>query len=233
MFDTQDLLTAGLHLGHKKQRTHPKTNKYIYNYEKGVAIFDLFKTQTQLNTALAYLKELKKDNKNLIIVATKNTISDSISQLAKDANIEYLTDKWIGGFLTNFSTIKKNIDNINEQIKQRDSGEWDKLIKHERLALEKQLNKNLRVYKGVLTLTKIPTAMFIIDIKKEKNAVSEASKTGVKTIAVCDSNVNPELVDYPISANDDALSSVEFITRLIIEAYRQSDVKTPENSKSK
>lgn len=237
MIRIEEFLKAGLHLGHKKQRTNPKAKKYIYDYEKGIAIFDLYKTEKQIDTALDFLTNLKKQKKTLIVVATKKTISDSITKQVLDKNIPYLTSKWVGGFLTNFSSIKKNIDYVNDLIKQKQQEDWEKLIKHERMLLEKKLNKMLLVYRGVLNISKIPDALYVVDIKKEKNAIIEARKLGVKIVAVCDSNTNPDLVDYPICANDDALSSVEYITNLVVKAYAEpknnnNDIKKVESKTS-
>lgn len=225
MITPEELLKNGLHLGHKKQRCHPKAKKYIYSFDNGIAILDLFQTKTKLESALECVITLAKNDKTILVVATKKTVAATVKAIVEPHNIPYLTTKWVGGFLTNFSTVKKNIDHLNSLITQRDNNEWADLPKHERLAKEKLINRTLFVYQGVLQMKKIPDALFIIDIKKEKNSVVEAGKMKITTIAITDTNVNPDLVDYAIPANDDALSSVTYITNLIINTYNENRPK--------
>ncbi|OGK28715.1 30S ribosomal protein S2 [Candidatus Roizmanbacteria bacterium RIFCSPHIGHO2_02_FULL_40_9] len=227
--DPAVLLSYGLHLGHTKQKLHPKAKKYVYKIEKGIAIIDLFQSASFFDKAKEHLSELGKQGKIVLFVATKKSAKDTVRELCKENNIPYMTSKWVGGFLTNINEIFKNIKKMNQMREDRDSGVWDKLPKHERVALSKKLNRIASIYVGVEHLDKLPDALFIIDIKKESNALKEALQTGIETIAVVDTNVNPDDVNYPIPANDDAVLSVKYIAEQAVKAYMTNF--TPQSEK--
>lgn len=215
----QELFNCGAHLGHQASKVHPKAKKYLYKFEKKVSIIDLFQTAEQINKAREFLFNLGKKGENLLVVATKNQIKNDIKELCQKYSIFYITNKWIGGFITNFEEILKNIKKLKQLKKEKEDGEWNNLPKHERLKLEKKLQRILAIYQGVENLEKLPDVLYIIDIKREKNVVTEGNKRKIPIVAIVDTNANPELVDYPIIANDDSISSVKYISEQLINAY--------------
>lgn len=219
------LFEAGLHLGHKKNRLHPKAKRYVYRVESGVSIIDLTMTADQLDAAKEFLKKCADEEKTLLVVATKKVAVQFTKDLCKEHGIPFITNKWLPGLLTNFETIIKNVKKLRELKEQRESGEWEKLVKHERIALNKQIVKLEKFYEGLISLDKKPDVLFILDIKKEKNAVIEAAKTGIPVIAVTDTNSDPSQVNYPIVANDDSPLSVQFLVSEIIKTYTGSKPK--------
>lgn len=218
----KELLAQGLHLGHKKNKVHPKAQTYIHSYQKGTSIIDLIQTAELLDEAKKFVSELAKEGKTIMFVATKKVARKPVSDICAEHNIPCMTNKWVGGFLTNFEEISKNIQRMNEQREQQKNGGWESLPKHERTQMEKKLNRIASVYSGVADLKKAPDALFIIDIRKEANALNEALQVGLPAVAVVDTNVNPEDVTYPIPANDDAISSITFLTTEIAETYAKN-----------
>ena len=196
-----------------------KSKKYIYTFENGVSIIDLTLTANLLEKALKFVQELAKQNKVLLVVATKKIAAYQIQALCRKNSIPYITNKWPAGLLTNFETITKNIKKLIQMKKEKQEGAWQKFVKHESQKLEKQLQKLEKNYSGLVQLIKLPDAVLVVDIRKEKNAVNEALNTSIPIIAIVDTNVNPDLIDYPIPANDDSLSSIEYITNKVIDAY--------------
>ncbi|MGB9707463.1 MAG: 30S ribosomal protein S2 [Microgenomates group bacterium] len=215
----ETLFNLGAHLGHRKNRVHPKSKKFIYTFQNGQSIIDLAQTVDYLFKAKEFVKKLAKEKKTLLVVCTKKIASNQVTKICQENGVNYLTIKWPAGFLTNFETIYKNINNLKKLIEEKETGLKKALVKHEKVKLEKRIRKIENLYQGVLNLEKIPDALFIIDIKKEKNAVIEALKVGIPTIAIADTNVDPDLVTYPIPANDDLLSSIEYIVKEIVQAY--------------
>ncbi len=228
----EDLLAAGLHLGHKSQKLHPRSRQYIYKIQDGTAIIDLFKTATKLDEALQVIYDLGKAGKTLLIVATKKQARPIVTELCKKHNLFYITNKWVAGSLTNFPEISKNMKKMREFRQQKESGEWNQYVKHEQVALEKKLNKIASIYDGVATMESLPDALFILDTKQEATAAIEASKLNIPTIAVVDTNCNPDLVTYAIPANDDAISSITYLTTTIIETYLEGKKAFEKDSKT-
>jgi small subunit ribosomal protein S2 len=179
-----------------------------------------------------YVLNLGKEGKTLLVIATKKQARDIVSQIAKENEVLYVTNKWVAGLLTNFSEISKNIKKMRTLRKERDEGAWSKFVKHERIKLEKQLNKIASIYEGIEKLEKMPDALFIIDIKQDSNSVIEATRQNIPTIAVVDTNCNPHLVDFPIPANDDAVSSITFLAQEIIGAYVEGRSKVKKEEKA-
>ena len=209
------LFNNKVHLGHKKNRVHPQAKKYIYTFQNNYSIINLEKTYNQILQVKEEIKKIKKNNKELIFVGTKSLLAETIKKYAVENNFPYLTSKWPPGFFTNFESISKNIKKLKEMIKQEQEGNWNKLPKLEQLTLKRELNKLKRIYQGVINLSKLPEAVFIVDFKKEINTFKEANKMKIKTFGICDTNFNPTLIDFPIIANDDLLSSVETVLKLI------------------
>lgn len=226
----EELFAAGAHLGHKSNRVHPKTNKYIYTYENGVSIIDLTKTVDYLEKAKQYVSELGKNNKVLLVISTKKIASGMTEELCGKAGLPYINTKWPAGLLTNFEMIIKNVKKMNSMREEKAKGEWNKFVKHEQVQLDKKLKKLEKFYGGIAELKKLPDALFIIDIKKEKNSVKEAGEMKIQTVAVTDTNVNPDPIDYPIPGNDDSATSIEYFLKEIVEAYSTSHQKAQEAS---
>ncbi|OGK23784.1 30S ribosomal protein S2 [Candidatus Roizmanbacteria bacterium RIFCSPLOWO2_01_FULL_37_12] len=228
----KELFDVKAHLGHKSSRVHPKAKKYIYTIQNGISIIDLTKTAEFLEKALQFVKQLAKENKILLMIATKKIASSKIQELCQKNSIPYVTNKWPAGLLTNIETITKNIKKLIQMKKEKTDGSWQKFVKHDRLKLEKELSKFERGYGGLIQMTKLPDALFIVDIKKEKNAVNEALRISIPVIAIADTNVDPHVVDFPIPANDDSLSSIEYIVNKVVDIYVKNKSESPSNQKS-
>jgi len=217
----EELFAQGAHLGHLSAKIHPRAKKYVYKIEKGTAIIDLFKTAACLDKAKDFVFNLGKESKTLLVFATKSQAKDTLRELCRLSDIFYMTKKWVGGFLTNFEKVSQNIKKLSQMKKEQNEGFWNNLPKHERLRLEKKLRQISSIYEGVEKMEKLPDALFIIDIRREKNAVLEARQREIPVVAVVDTNCNPDLVNYPIPANDDAVSSIKYIAEQIIGAYNE------------
>lgn len=215
----QSLFEAELHLGHKKNRLHPRARKYVYRIDNGVSIIDLTQTVPQLNAAKEFIAKLKEENKVLLVVATKKVASQVVMDFCKTHSLSYLTTKWLPGLLTNFETLAKNIKKLNDLKTAEAQGDWGKLAKHEVVKLKKQIAKLEKFYGGINTLVKHPDALFIIDSKKENNAVVEAAKTKIPVVAITDTNTDPSSVTYPIVANDDSPKSIEYLIAELLKPY--------------
>jgi small subunit ribosomal protein S2 len=215
-----ELFDAEVHLGHKKNRVHPNAKKFIYKIESGVSIIDLTMTLNQINKVKEYLTKSAKENKTILVVATKKAASQTISSFCSKLELPYITIKWPPGLLTNFDTIIKNVEKLKELKKTKESGEWDKLPKHERVFQNKNIKKLEKFYGGIINLEKKPDILIVFDIKKEENAINEAEKTGVSIIGIIDTNSDPEKVDYPIIANDDSPRAIEFLIKEIFDGVK-------------
>lgn len=226
----QELFEAKAHVGHKRSRVHPKAKPFIYTIEQGISIIDLTKTAEKLEDALSFVKGLAQDGKNLLVVATKKLASGAVAKKAEEMGVHFITAKWPAGLITNFKSIQENIKKMETMLEEKASGAWDKYVKHEQIALNKQLNRLLKTYGGLRNLKKLPDALFVIDTKKEKNAVKEAKDMGIPVIGITDTNTNPYEVHFPIPANDDALSAVEYISEKVLAAYSKHK-KTKEEEK--
>ena len=224
----KELFAAGSHLGHKANRVHPKTNKFIYSFENGVSIIDLTKTAGFLEKAKKYVSDLGKNKKVLLVVCTKKIASNLTKELCLKNDLPFINTKWLAGLLTNFEMIIKNVKKLNSMKEAKSKGDWSKFVKHEQVKLDKELSKLEKFYGGIAHLKKLPDAIFIIDIKKEKNSVKESGEMKVATVAVTDTNANPDPINYPIPGNDDSITSIEFFMKQILEAYASSFLKAEE-----
>lgn len=222
----EELFAAGAHLGHKANRVHPKTKKYIYSFENGVSIIDLTKTVDYLEKAKQFVSELGKNEKVLLVISTKKIVSNLTQELCQKNNLLFINTKWPAGLLTNFEMIIKNVKKLNTMREEKKGGEWNKFVKHEQVKLDKDLKKLEKFYGGIANLKKLPDALFVIDIKKEKNSVKEAGEMKISVVAVTDTNVNPDPINYPIPGNDDSATSIEYFLKEIIGAYASSYLKT-------
>lgn len=217
----QTLLEAGCHFGHKAERWHPKAAEFIYTKKDGIHIIDLAKTKAGLEAAAAFVKQLVAGGSEVLFVATKRQAKGVVKQAAVAAGAPYLVERWIGGFLTNWDHIKKNIEKINRMTQEQASGAWKKFPKHEQVKMARYLGRLKIFYGGVLMFIRLPQALFVVDIKKEDAAVREAKRIGIPTVAIVDTNADPSGIDYVIPANDDAVGSVELVTGVIANAYKE------------
>jgi small subunit ribosomal protein S2 len=215
----KNLLEAGCHFGHKVEKWHPKAASFIYQARDGLHIIDLAKSRQGLIKAGEFIRKLAQEGKNILFVATKRQAKGVVAEAAKKAGIPFLTTRWIGGFVTNWEQVEKNIAKFNRMKKEKTDGSWSKFPKHEQIQLEKILRKIESVYTGVADLSSLPDSIFIVDIKKEIACLREAIKQEITTVAIVDSNADPNLVDYPIPANDDAVGSIKFIANYLADAY--------------
>jgi small subunit ribosomal protein S2 len=234
----EELFAAGAHLGHKANRVHPKTNKFIYSFENGVSIIDLTKTADYLEKAKKFVSDLGANGKVLLVVCTKKIASNLTKELCLKSGLPFINTKWPAGLLTNFEMIIKNVKKLNSMKEEKEKGDWNKFVKHEQVKLDKELSKLEKFYGGIADLKKLPDAIFIVDIKKEKNSVKEAGEMKILTVAVTDTNANPDPINYPIPGNDDSITSIEYFLKEIIESYSSShskavEAKSKEASKSK
>lgn len=217
----EEMLEAGVHFGHQARRWHPKMEKYIYTVNKDIHIIDLEQTEKKIKEACDFLYETAKEGKKIIFVGTKKQFKDIIELEAKRCGALYVKERWIGGTITNFPNIKKNLDRLLDLMKGREDGRFDKYTKKERLLIDRDIEKSQNVYGGILSLKGTPGVLFIIDPRREKTAIREAKSLNVPTVALVDTNADPTTVDYPIPGNDDAIKSVALIMKAISSAIEE------------
>lgn len=215
----QDLLGAGVHFGHKVSRGHPKMAPFIFGAREGVHIIDLAQSEQKLKEAAQEAYKLGKEGKTLLVVGTKKQAKQIIESLAKEADAPYLSQKWIGGILTNFDEIKKNVKKLNDLKEQQIKGELSRYTKKEQLLISRKLEKFEREMGGASNMDKIPDALFLIDAVSELTAVKEAQRVGIKVIGFSDTNADPNWFDFPIPANDDGIKSIKIICETVIKSY--------------
>ena len=217
----KDLLNAGVHFGHMKRKWNPKMSPYIFMERKGIHIIDLNRTIEGLEKAARSMKHLAKSGEKIMFVATKKQARDIVRKEAQSVNMPYVTNRWLGGMMTNFSTIRKSVKKMQKIESMLNDKTLTGITKKERLTLSREKAKLDKVLGGIANLNRIPAAVFVVDITHEHLAVAEANKLGMKTYAMVDTNSNPNKVDFPIPANDDASKSVEIITKYLVEAIRE------------
>ena len=217
----KELLDARIHFGHKKSRWNPAMAPYIYTEKKGVHIIDIRKTMQLLNDAYYFARDVASRGKKFIFVGTKKQASEIIKEEAGKVGAFYVHTRWLGGTLTNFSTLKKSIDKYNELNRLFELGEFKNLTKKEIIKLQRKRDKMKKYFEGIKDMDRLPDVMYVVDIRKEINAVREARIVGIPVIGIVDTNSDPNLVDYPIPANDDAIESIQLITRVITSAIAE------------
>jgi len=215
-----ELAKAGVHLGHHTTKRSPKMEPYIYGVKNNINIIDLDKTTEKLQLALNFLTELASQGGVVLFVGTKPAAKDIIQKSAQEIGAPFVIEHWLGGTLTNFSTISELMKKLNKMTEEKKQGEWKKYSKKEQLEQEKKLNRLEKMVGGMREINKKPDAIYVIDLQKEKTAIREASRLKVPVIALVDTNSNPELVDWPIPGNDDAIKSIELVTGLVVEAIK-------------
>lgn len=219
----QDLLDAGVHFGHLRKKWNPYMAPYIFMERNGIHIIDLNKTSKMLDEAARVAKQLAISGRKILFVATKKQAQEIVETEAKRVNQPYVTERWLGGMLTNFQTVRKSIKRMQMIDKMATDGTFERLNKKERLMLSREREKLSKVLGGIEELNRLPSAIFIVDIKKEHIAVAEAKNLGIPTIAMVDTNSNPNEVDFPIPANDDAAKSIQLIMRTITDAIAEGN----------
>jgi len=217
----QDLLDAGVHFGHLTRKWDPKMAKYIFMERNGIHIIDLNKTLTKLEEASSAIKQIVKSGRKVLFVATKKQAKEIIAQQAKAVNMPFVTERWLGGMLTNFATVRKSIKKMTTIDKMQKDGTYDVLSKKEKLMIQRERIKLEALLGGIADLNRLPAALFIIDVKKEHIAVTEAIKLNIPTFAMVDTNSDPTNIDFPIPANDDATKSISLIASVIGKAIQE------------
>lgn len=214
----EQLLLAGAHFGHLTRRWNPKMKKFIFMEKNGIHIIDLKKTLACLEEAFEEIRNIVKNGEKVLFVGTKRQAKDIIRSEAERCGMFYVTERWLGGTLTNFSTIKKSVKHLKNLEKMSVDGTYDKLTKKEILRIERQREKMENVLGGIKEMNLLPGALYVVDIKKETIAVSEANKLGIPVFALIDTNCDPDPIDFPIPANDDAFKSIGVITHAFADA---------------
>ncbi|MDT3403372.1 30S ribosomal protein S2 [Mucilaginibacter terrae] len=217
----QDLLDAGVHFGHLTRKWDPKMAQYIFMERNGIHIIDLNKTLTKVEEAAAAIKQIVKSGRKVLFVATKKQAKDIVADYAKSVNMPFVTERWLGGMLTNFATVRKSIKKMSNIDKLTKDGTYSNLSKKERLMIQRERIKLEALLGGIADLNRLPAALFLIDVKKEHIAVSEALKLNIPTFAMVDTNSDPSNIDFPIPANDDATKSISLVTGVIIKAIQE------------
>ena len=217
----QDLLDAGVHFGHLTRKWNPKMAQYIFMERNGIHIIDLNKTLVKVEEAAAAIKQIVKSGRKVLFVSTKKQAKDIVAEQAKSVNMPFVTERWLGGMLTNFTTVRKSIKKMTNIDKMTKDGTFDVLSKKEKLMIQRERVKLENLLGGIADLNRLPAALFIIDVKKEHIAVSEALKLIIPTFAMVDTNSDPSNIDFPIPANDDATKSISLITGIIIKAIEE------------
>jgi small subunit ribosomal protein S2 len=218
----KELLEAGVHFGHLTRKWDPKMAPYIFMEKNGIHIIDLNKTLVALDEATAAIRNIAKSGRKILFVATKKQAQEIVAEEARRLKMPYVTDRWLGGMLTNFATVRKSLKKMSTIDKMMKDPEQSKaLAKREKLMLSREREKLDRVLGGIADLSRLPAALFVVDVKREHIAVKEAQKLNLPVFAICDTNSNPEQVDFPIPANDDASKSVSLIVSLVGKAIEE------------
>ncbi len=217
----KDLLEAGVHFGHLKRKWNPNMAPYIFMERNGIHVIDLHKTVAKVDEAAAAMKQIAKSGKKILFVATKKQAQEILQTQMAEINMPYVTERWPGGMLTNFVTIRKAIRKMASIDKMKLDGTFETVSKRERLQINRQREKLEKDFGSIADLTRLPAALFIIDINKEHIAVKEAKKLNIPTFAIVDTNADPRQVDFPIPGNDDASQSISKIVSLMAEAIKE------------
>ena len=227
----KQLLEAGVHFGHQTRRWNPKMDRYIFAERNGIYIIDLQKTVKKFDEAYAFIRDIAAEGGNVLFVGTKKQAADAIKEEATRCGMYYVNVRWPGGMMTNFKTIKKSINRLNTLTKMSEDGTFDMLPKKEAAALNKEMIDLEKNYGGIKTMERLPDAIFIVDPRKERNAVLEAKKLGIPVIAIVDTNCDPDDADYVIPGNDDAIRAIKLISSVLADAViegKQGEQLAPE-----
>lgn len=219
--DIKEMMRAGVHLGHRVSKLHPKMAENVVGIRNTIHIIDLEKTKTGLEAALKFISEIFEKKETLLFVGTKIPLRNVVREVAQDSGLPYVTERWLGGTFTNFKVIAQRAKYFKELQKEKEAGKLEKYTKKERVKIEKELQNLGTKFEGIKDMEKIPDAVFICDIVKDKLCLKEAKMKGIKVVAIVDTNADPTLVDYPIPAHDDAISSVKYILEKVAEVIKK------------
>ncbi|MBX2929329.1 MAG: 30S ribosomal protein S2 [Saprospiraceae bacterium] len=217
----KDLLDAGVHFGHLRKKWNPKMSPYIFAERKGIHLIDLNRTLESMDRAAAAMRQIAKSGRKVLFVATKKQARDIVATAARSVEMPFVTERWLGGMMTNFATIRRSIKKMNNIDRMLSDGTLAGVTKKEKLTLTRERNKLEKVLGGIANLTRPPAAVFVVDIQHENIAVAEAHRLGIRTFGIVDTNSNPNDVDFAIPGNDDASKSIAIITNYMVEAIRQ------------
>ena len=224
---------AGMALGHKTTKRHPKMIPFLDKIQGTIHLINLKKTREKLEEALKFLEGLAKNQGVILFVGTKPIAQEVVKKYAETCSMPYVINKWVAGTLTNFETINQLIKKCLKMNEEKQKGEWNKYTKKEALELERELQRLEKMVGGLKSLEKIPDALYVVDVLKEKTAIRESARKKIRTVAIVDTNVNPEIITYPIPANDDASKSIDLITNLVAQAIKQGREKILKTEKNK
>lgn len=217
----KDLLDAGVHFGHLRKKWNPKMSPYIFTERKGIHIIDLNRTLESMERAAAAMRQIAKSGRKVLFVATKKQARDIVANAARSVEMPFVTERWLGGMMTNFATIRRSIKKMNNIDRMLSDGTLSAVTKKERLTLTRERNKLEKVLGGIANLTRPPAAIFVVDIHHENIAIAEAQRLKIRTFGIVDTNSNPNDVDFAIPGNDDASKSIAIITNYMVDAIRQ------------
>ena len=228
----KELLEAGVHFGHLKKKYNPAMSPYVFMEQNGIHIIDLNKTVAMLEDAASAMKQIAKSGKKILFVATKKQAKSLVAEAAEKLSMPYITERWPGGLLTNFATIRKSIKKMDSIDKMKVDGTFESLSKRERLQINRTREKLELNFGSIVKMNRMPEAVFIVDINKEHIALKESLKLGIRSFAITDTNTNPNLVDFPIPANDDASKSIAYLIDVISKAVAEGlDERAEEQNK--
>ena len=220
----KQLLEAGAHFGHLTSRWNPRMKKYIFTKRNGIHIIDLEQTATMLDEACQFIQQVAADGGHILFVGTKKQAHESIEDESRRCGMYYVKERWIGGVLTNFATIQARIDYLVRLEDQQSRGEFNRLPKKEALKLEEKIARLNRQMGGIKEMTRLPSALFVVDPAKERIALAEAKRIGIPVVAIADTNCNPDEIDYPVPANDDAIRAIRLICSKIADAVTEGSI---------
>ncbi len=228
--ELEQLLVSGAHFGHLTRRWNPKMKPYIYMERNGIHIIDLKKTQVLIDDAFNAVSRIVGDGRRILFVGTKRQAQDVVRSEAERCSMNYVSERWLGGMLTNFATVRKSVKRLQQIEKMETDGTFEGILKKERLMLGREKEKLMRVLGGVADMTRLPGALFVVDLKKEHLAVKEAQILDIPIIGIVDTNVDPEDVSYPIPANDDSIRTIQIVTRVIADAVLEGLERSKQRS---
>lgn len=221
----KELLDAGVHFGHQTRRWNPKMKPFIFDARNGIHIIDLSKTLNQLDAACNFMADTLRKGGKVLFVGTKKQAQQAVKETARESGQYYVTERWLGGTLTNFATIKRSIARLKQIEKMETDGTINNYVKQEQSVIRREAARLVKFFDGIRTMDKIPGAMFVVDVKREHNAVAEARRLKIPVVAIVDTNCDPDLVDFPIPGNDDAIRSVRMILATIAQVITQAQAE--------
>lgn len=229
----KDLLENGVHFGHLSKHWNPKMKKFIFGKKKNIYIIDLEKTAQKLDEAKEFVKKIAVEGKKILFVATKKQLRDSVKQEALACNMPYVSERWVGGLLTNFSTIRSRVKRYIMLLDKRQKGEFETMPRKEVTRLRRELERMDKIYSGIISLDELPACIYLVDPKREIACVREANRLAIPIVALIDTDADPDVIDYPIPGNDDAIKSVRYITSSLVEVVKEEARKAAQILKNK